>query len=209
MTSGSIHFHERFLGSVIEISNLKISICGESVGSNAVLNIVTCFTSSVNVVKCYGHSYDQAMLYFTASESVRILRRKAEVSQEAFAKAIGVSQSTVSSWENDRARPSPKHERALLEAMSKDYSFPQQEIDECFLDIFGRSSSEIAERIVRARSNPDRALEILKEALQESGLDETLKGHLRVMALRLEERLRGLQIDIQHIENLVNSRQNK
>ncbi len=39
------------------------------------------------------------------SETIKFIRRKSLLSQKDFAKALGVSFSTVNRWENDRAIP--------------------------------------------------------------------------------------------------------
>lgn len=150
-----------------------------------------------------GRFYDHNMLYFTGGETIRFLRRKTGDSQKAFGKALNVGQSTVSSWENDKSRLQRKHEDALLKALSKHYSFSQQEIDEFFLEILGNAASEIAEKIAKARSRPAQTLERIKDVLQEDDIDVALRGHLGLMAHQLEGRMSTLQQDIQFLEILI------
>lgn len=42
------------------------------------------------------------------SENIKIVRKKALLSQEAFAQALGVSFTTVNRWESGRCKPSYK-----------------------------------------------------------------------------------------------------
>ena len=51
--------------------------------------------------------------------TLRDLREEAFMTQADLAKACGVSQTTVSDWENGHAIPSMKNRRRLMEALGK------------------------------------------------------------------------------------------
>lgn len=58
-------------------------------------------------------------------ERIKALRLRAKLSQEAFAAAIGVTVSTVTKWERDRARPRTLAAITALRAFEQRYPDPK------------------------------------------------------------------------------------
>lgn len=58
-------------------------------------------------------------------ERIKALRRRAGMSQEAFAAALGVTVSTVTKWEGDRARPRTLAALRALRDMERQYPDPK------------------------------------------------------------------------------------
>lgn len=66
------------------------------------------------------------------AEQIRILREKFLLTQEDFAKELGVSASTVNRWETGKARPNLSAMRAIKQfCENKDY--PYEEIERAWL----------------------------------------------------------------------------
>lgn len=60
------------------------------------------------------------------SETIKFIRRKSLLSQKDFAKALGVSFSTVNRWENDRAIPKICKLKLIKDYQSKFTSEPKE-----------------------------------------------------------------------------------
>lgn len=66
------------------------------------------------------------------SEKIRILREKFLLTQEDFAKELGVAASTVNRWETGKARPNMTTMRTIR-AFCKTRSYPYEEIESVWL----------------------------------------------------------------------------
>lgn len=90
-----------------------------------------------------------------SGDAIRMVRKRRNLSQTEFAKLVGVSKTTVTDWEQGKAKISPKNERKLRDRYGA-------EVDEPL--VFGvhssKSSLALAE-IVRklAAVNPDLVLD--------------------------------------------------
>ncbi|HLW03888.1 MAG TPA: helix-turn-helix transcriptional regulator [Ktedonobacterales bacterium] len=73
--------------------------------------------------------------------TLRDLREDVLMTQGEFAQACGVSQQTVSEWENGRTTPSMKHRRKLVEVLGK----TPQEIREAI-----QATAEAAKKVAAA-----------------------------------------------------------
>lgn len=67
------------------------------------------------------------------SECVKILRKKSFLTQEAFAKEIGVVPATVNRWETGKAKPNLTAMRSIKEFCIA-HNYPYNEIESCWLN---------------------------------------------------------------------------
>jgi len=67
------------------------------------------------------------------ADRIRILREKSLLTQEEFAKEIGVAASTVNRWETGKARPNMSAMRTL-KAFCEAHDYPYQEIEQVWLN---------------------------------------------------------------------------
>lgn len=66
-------------------------------------------------------------------ECIKVIRKKSFLTQEAFAKEIGVVSATVNRWEVGKAKPNMTAMRAIKEFCSL-HNFPYDEIEKSWLD---------------------------------------------------------------------------
>lgn len=62
------------------------------------------------------------------SEQIKITRQKAFLSQDAFAKELGVAYSTINRWETGKSKPNLSAMKAIKEFCSKN-NIPYDEIE--------------------------------------------------------------------------------
>ena len=66
-------------------------------------------------------------------ECIKVIRKKSFVTQEAFAKEIGVVSATVNRWETGKAKPNMTTMLTIKEFCFL-YNFPYEEIESSWLD---------------------------------------------------------------------------
>ena len=108
------------------------------------------------------HNYYSNMNKNNFSDSLRKLRTWKSVSQKDLGKAIGVTDTTISSWENPKLdRVPPKSMVDLL------VEFFEKEIKETSIDLYmdaGYFSSEQKDKVERRLATIEKQLSILVEA---------------------------------------------
>lgn len=75
----------------------------------------------------------------SVANSIKILREKSLLTQEAFANELGVSSATINRWENSKARPNMTAMKAI-KSFCETHNFPYEEIESRWLS---HSSEEL------------------------------------------------------------------
>lgn len=94
----------------------------------------------------------RAILSRNTAKAIRLLRYDMGITQTQLAGMIGVSTSTVKTWETGRAMPSPKHYKAI-----RDYLYS----DECW-DVYKADIEPIIERLEQAKLQDMKVAELSK-----------------------------------------------
>lgn len=68
----------------------------------------------------------------SVADSIKILREKSLLTQEAFAKEIGVSSATINRWENSKVRPNMTAMKAI-KSFCETHNYPYEEIESGWL----------------------------------------------------------------------------
>ena len=126
------------------------------------VHIIPCMQINNTVAQNKSHNYYSNMNKNNFSDSLRKLRTWKSVSQKDLGKAIGVTDTTISSWENPKLdRVPPKSMVDLL------VEFFEKEIKETSIDLYmdaGYFSSEQEDKVERRLATIEKQLSILVEA---------------------------------------------